>query len=71
MANGSLATVAGFEDIHITPILTLKNVLCVLKLSTNLISIQKLIHDLKFYVTFFPYYCIFQDQHSGGMDWTY
>ena len=54
VANGSLTTVAGFEDIYITPTLILKNVLHVPKLSANLVSIQKHIHDLKCYASFFP-----------------
>ena len=59
VANGSLAIVAGFGDIYITPILILKNVLHVPKLSANLVSIQKLTHDLKYYAMFFPSYCVF------------
>ena len=62
MANGSLATVVGFEDISITPTLILKNVLHVLKLSANLISIQKLTHDLKCYATFFPSFVFFRNK---------
>ena len=58
MANGSLVTVAGFGDIYITPTLILKNVLHVPKLSANLVSIQKLTHDLKCYAIFFPSYCV-------------
>ena len=54
VANGSLVTVAGFEDIYIAPTLILKNVLHVPKLSANLVSIQKLTHDLKCYVIFVP-----------------
>ena len=42
VANGSLATVAGFGDIHITPTLILKNVLHVPKLSASLVSIHPL-----------------------------
>ena len=64
VANGSLTTVAGFGDIHITPTLILKDVLHVPKLSASLVSIQKLTHDLKCYVVFFPSYCVFQDQVS-------
>ena len=45
VANGSLVTVAGFEDIYIAPTLILKNVLHVPKLSANLVSIQKLTLD--------------------------
>ena len=56
VANGSLATVASFGDIYITPTLILKNVLHVPKLSVIFVSIQKL--------AFFPSYCVFQEQCS-------
>ena len=65
VANDSLANVAGFRDIYITPTLILKNVLHVPKLSTSLVSIQKLTHDLKCYAIFFRCYCFFQEQGSG------
>ena len=65
VVNGSLATVAGFGDIYITPTLILKNVLHVPKFSTSLVSIRKLIYDLKCYVIFFPSYYVFQEQGSG------
>ena len=60
VAGGSLTTVVGFGDIYITPTLILKNILYVSKLSANLVSIQKLTHDLKCYANFFPFYCVFQ-----------
>ena len=62
VANGSLATVVGFEDIYITPTLILKNVLHVPKLSANLVFIQKLTHDLKCYATFFPSFVFFRNK---------
>ena len=65
VANGSLVTIAGFGDIYITPTLILKNVLHVPKLSVNLVSIQKLTHDLKCYDIFIPSYCVFQEQDLG------
>ena len=65
VVNGSLATVTGFGEIYITPTLILKNVLHVPKLSTNLVSIQKLTHDLKCYAIFFPSYWVLQEQGSG------
>ena len=64
VTNDSLATIASFGDIYITPTLFLKNVLHVPKLSANLVSIQKLTHDLKCYAIFFPSYCVFQEQGS-------
>jgi len=65
VADETTTTVAGVGDIHITPSLVLKNVLHVPKLSTNLMSIQKLTKDLNCHVTFYPSYCDFQDQDSG------
>ena len=65
VTNGSLAIVSGFGDIYITPTLILKNVLHVPNLSANLVSIQKLTHDLKCYAIFFPSYYVFQEQGSG------
>ena len=64
VANGSLAIIASFKDIYITPTLILKNVLHVPKLLASLVSIQKLTHDLKCYAIFFPSYCVFQEQGS-------
>ena len=61
IANGSLTTVVSVGDVQISPTLTLRNVLHVQKLSTNLVSIQKLTQDLGCIVTFFPTYCVFQD----------
>ena len=70
VANGYLATVVGFRDIYITPTLILKNVLHVPKLSTNLVSIQKLTHDLKCYTIFFPLLTVFfgNKARRGGLD---
>jgi hypothetical protein len=41
-ADGSLTTIAGVGNVKIGPSLILKNVLHVPRLSTNLVSIQKL-----------------------------
>ena len=70
VANDSLATVAGFGDIYITPTLILKNILHVPKLSTSLVSIQKLTHDLKCYVIFFPFLLCFLGTGLREEDWT-
>ena len=72
VANGTLATVVGFRDIYITPTLILKNVLHVPKLSTNLVSIQRLTHDLKRYVMlfFFPSYYVFLGTWLEEENWT-
>ena len=63
--DGSVTTVAGIGDVQINSSLTLKNVLHVPKLTTNLISIHKLTHDLCCQVTFNDTYCIFQEKDSG------
>ena len=70
VANGSLATVASFGDIYITPTLILKNVPHVPKMSANLVSIQKLTHDLKCYAIFFPFLLCFSGTGLGEEDWT-
>ena len=45
--------------------MTLKNVLHVPKLSTNLVSIQKLSQDLSYNMVFYSDCCVFQDKGSG------
>lgn len=64
-ANGSSITVAGLGNVKISPFVTLRNVLHVPKLFTNLISIQKLTQDLCCNVIFHNNYCVFQDKGSG------
>ena len=58
-ADGSLSTIAGQGNVLINQALTLKNVLHVPNLSTNLLSIHKLTKDLNCNVIFYPSYCIF------------
>ena len=67
VADGTLATLAGYGTIYLTSSLILKNVLHVPKLSVSLLSIHKITTDLQCHVTFFPSYCMFQDQHMGKM----
>ena len=64
-ADGSLITVAGEGNIQISPSMTLNNVLHIPKLSTSLISIQKLTKDLSCNVIFDNNSCVFQDKNSG------
>ena len=59
IADGSLKTVVGVRDVQISPTLTLRNVLHVPKLSTNLVSIQKLTKDVGCNVIFYPTYYVF------------
>ncbi|KAJ9543952.1 LOW QUALITY PROTEIN: hypothetical protein OSB04_023659 [Centaurea solstitialis] len=64
-ADGSLTTVAGKGDVQISPFITLKNVLHVPKLSTNLVSVKKIIKDLFCKVVYDDEYCEFQEKVSG------
>ncbi|KAH0686950.1 hypothetical protein KY284_017503 [Solanum tuberosum] len=67
IADGSVITVVGQGDISLGKSLILKDVLHIPKLSANLISIQKLTKDSKCQVTFFPSYCLFQEQNTKEM----
>lgn len=63
-ADGSLTVGAGVGDVKISLSFILRNVFHVPKF-TNLVSINKVSHDMDCKVTFFPTYCVFQDQGSG------
>ena len=52
IADGSLAIVVGIGDVQLSPSFTLKNVLHVTELSTNLVSIQKFTTNIHYYVFF-------------------
>lgn len=54
IVDGSLSAIAGKGSIAISPSITLHDVLHVLKLSCNLLSINKLIHDMNSQAHFFP-----------------
>ena len=66
VANGSLATIAGISDIHITPIIVLKNVLHVPKLSASLVSIQSLPMILNVVLLFSLLIVCFRNRARGG-----
>ena len=67
-SNRKMATTDGLLTTDgYNPSLVLKNVLHVPKLSTSLVSIQKLTQDLCCNVIFHPTYCVPQDQDSGKM----
>ncbi|PON35454.1 hypothetical protein PanWU01x14_336080 [Parasponia andersonii] len=66
-ADGTLVTVAGRGDVVINQNFTLKNVLHVAKLSTNLVSIHKLTKDLNCVVTFSSILFKFMDQSTWTM----
>nr|CAN75638.1 hypothetical protein VITISV_043620 [Vitis vinifera] len=62
-----LLAYSGIGDVKISPSLMLKNVHHVPRLTTNLISIQKLTQDLHCNVVFYHSHCVFQDEDSGRM----
>jgi hypothetical protein len=57
--------VARIGDLQLSLSFTQKKILHVPKLTTNLVSIQKLSNDVYCYVIFNDTNCIFQDQDSG------
>ena len=57
--DSSLTTITSVGDIQISLILTFRNVFHVPKLSTNLVSIQKLTKDVGCDVIFYPTYYVF------------
>ena len=65
--DGSLSAIAGKGPIKISSLLTLYNVLHVPNLSCNLLSVSKLISDLKCQANFFSSWCEFQDLNLGKM----
>jgi hypothetical protein len=67
IVDGSLSAIAGKGSVILSPLLTLKNVLHVPKLSYNLISITKLTEDTNCQANFFHSHCIFKDLNSGKM----
>ena len=64
-ADGSLTIVASVGGVQISPTLTIRNVFHVPKLSTNLVSMQKLTQDLGCNVTVYPTHYVFQDKDLG------
>ncbi|KAG6481613.1 hypothetical protein ZIOFF_058217 [Zingiber officinale] len=69
VVNGSLAIVAGFGNVHLTPNLILKNILRV-PLSANLVFVQKLTTKLHCHVIFFPFLLCFPRSGLGKENWT-
>lgn len=67
IADGSLSTIAGKGSIAISKSLVLHNVLHVLNLLCNLLSISKLTCDLKCCAKFLPTHCEFQEMEPGRM----
>ena len=65
IADGSLSAIAGKGSIAISPSITLSDVLHVPKLSCNLLSVRKLIHDMNCQAQYFQSHCEFQELNSG------
>ena len=65
IANESLSSIVGKGTIVISKKFILSLVLHVPNLSYNLISINKLTHDLNCYTKFSPTWCVFQKLCSG------
>ena len=61
LADGFLSAIAGKGSISISPSLTLHEVLHVPNLSYNLLSVNKLLHDLNCQAQFFSSHCEFLD----------
>jgi hypothetical protein len=60
-ANGDVHPIADTSDVKISPKITLNNSLLVPSLSTKLISVGQLTHDLNCAAIMLSNYCVFQD----------
>ena len=67
IADGTFSTIASVGSIPVSKTLTLHNVLNVLNLSCNLLSISKLTQDLNCLAIFDSSTCKFQELSSGRM----
>jgi len=67
IADGTFSTIASVGSIPVSKTLTLHNVLNVLNLSCNLLSISKLTQDLNCLAIFYSSTCKFQELSSGRM----
>ena len=67
LVNGSFTCVARLGIVWLNDVFCLSSVLYVPSLSCNLLSISKVTANLRYLVKFSPFYCIFQDHHSGQM----
>ncbi|KAF7811858.1 Retrovirus-related Pol polyprotein from transposon TNT 1-94 [Senna tora] len=67
IADGSATTVAGLGNVCLNDHITLKDVLDVPKLCTNLISVHKLSTDSQCSAIFHPTHCVFQEQGMKRM----
>ncbi|KAF7835228.1 Retrovirus-related Pol polyprotein from transposon TNT 1-94 [Senna tora] len=67
IADGSVTTVAGLGNVCLNDHISLKDVLHVPKLCTNLISVHKLTNDSQCSAIFHPTHCVFQEQDTKRM----
>ncbi|KAF7842202.1 uncharacterized protein G2W53_004500 [Senna tora] len=67
IADGSVTIVAGLGNVRLNDHITLKDVLHVPKLCTNLISVHKLTNDSQCSAIFHPTHCVFQEQGTKRM----
>lgn len=65
IANGSCSKVARYGSITSTPNIYLSSVLFVPDLNCNLVSVSKLVQDLRCTAKFLNFSCVFQDSASG------
>ena len=67
MPNGEQAPIISTGNLHLSPVIYLKNVLGVPSCKVNLMSVSRITSDLSCSVTFFPYWCILQDLMTRKM----
>lgn len=67
IANGTSVPITGQGKVDLYPILSIKQVLHVLNLATNLISVHQLTKQLNCRSIFYPHTCEFQDMNAGKM----
>ncbi|RDY13293.1 hypothetical protein CR513_01815, partial [Mucuna pruriens] len=64
---GSLSTIIGIGTIKLSPLITLHNVLHVLNLSCNMLSISKITSNYQRQVNFYSSSCVFHELTIGRM----
>jgi len=65
IADGTQSLLSGNGVVQVTPILTLTNVLYVLKFRVSLLSISQFTKHNNCKITFFPSHCVFRDLSTG------
>lgn len=67
LPNGEVTLVSHTGSCQITKTNETKNVLFVPVFQYNLLSVSKVTRDLKFLMSFYPDFCLFQDLSSGNV----